>query len=104
MTTYYEVPLSGEAQTFTASMNGVSYTFTFRYLNCTQGGWVMDLADSSGNQIVGGIPLVTGTDLLGQYGYLGFGCRMFVSTDGDWDAVPTYDNLGTTSHLYVAID
>jgi hypothetical protein len=37
---------------------------------------------------------------LQQYQYLGFGVALLVATDGDLDAVPTYDNLGQQSHLY----
>ena len=102
-TTFYEVPLSGVPQTFTISIAGVSYQLTLTYQNVDEGGWSIEIADTAGNDIVSGIPLVTGADLLGQYEYIGLGCGMFVYTDGDNDAVPTFDNLGSTSHLIVAI-
>lgn len=100
----YEIPLSANPQTFTISMNGTSYEMTLKYRDCDQGGWILDIADSSGNAMVRGIPLVTGIDLLGQYGYLGFGVGLFVTTDGDMWAPPTFDNLGSTSHLYFTVE
>ncbi len=50
------------------------------------------------------LPLVTGTDLLAQYSHLQLGFRLYVYTDGDADAVPTLDNLGTGSNLFAAVE
>lgn len=47
-----------------------------------------------------GIPLVTGADLLAQYKHLSIGGQLFVQTDGDPEAVPTYASLGATAGLY----
>ena len=68
----------------------------------SQGGWVLDIRDTNNNVIIGGIPLVTGADLLAQYGYknIGGGGQLFVQSDSNPDQVPTYTNLGQTSHLY----
>lgn len=100
MTTTYEIPLSAEPQSFTISLAGIEYKLRVVYADVAEGGWVVDIADVSGNPIVAGIPLVTGHDLLEQYAYLGLGGQLVVATDGDPDAVPTFANLGTTSHLY----
>jgi len=62
--------------------------------------WVADLANDDGVPVARGIPLVTGCDLLAQYGHLGLGGQMFVQTDHNADAVPTFSNLGSTGHLY----
>lgn len=62
--------------------------------------WVMDLSDANGNQILVGVPMVTGADLLGQFEYLGFGGQMVVRTDHNADAVPTFTNLGDAGHVY----
>lgn len=96
----YEIPLSGQAQSFQVVVLNVTYTFTLIWREAAAE-WVLDIADVNGNPLVQGIPLVTGIDLLGQYGYLGLGYQLWVATDGDPDAVPTYANLGTLSHLYV---
>lgn len=62
--------------------------------------WVADLADVNGTLIVGGIPLVTGANLLEQFNYLGFKGQFIAQTDHDPDAVPTYADLGSTGHFY----
>lgn len=99
MTIYYEIPLSSTPQTFRIPLAGVTYQMTVRW-NWINTSWVLDIADSSGNPIVSGIPLVTGADLLEQFGYLGLGGSLYVQTDNDPNAVPTYQNLGTTGHVY----
>lgn len=100
--TPYEIPLSSTPQTFKITLAGVQYQMTVKW-NWVNASWVLDIADSSGTMIIAGIPLVTGADLLEQYGYLNFGGRMICQTDNDPDAVPTYDNLGTTGHVYFLV-
>jgi predicted Zn-dependent protease with MMP-like domain len=94
-----EIPLSGQNQTFPIVLGPVTYTLTFTWRDAMQT-WCLDIADQYGNLIIGGIPLVTGVDLLGQYAYLGFAGALVVQTDNAPDVMPTFDNLGTTSHLY----
>jgi hypothetical protein len=100
----YEIPLSSEPQYFNIALAGVQYQFTLQWRNApVAGGWFLDIADSQGNKILSGIPLVTGGNLLEQYAYSGIGGELWVQSDLDAAAVPTYDNLGTTSHLYFVI-
>jgi hypothetical protein len=99
MSSTFEIPLTAQPQTFLVSLVGTQYQFTLQWRDATNGGWVLDIADSSGNALVSGIPLVTGVDLLAQYAYLAFGFELWVQTDAA-DAPPTYTNLGTSSHLY----
>ena len=66
--------------------------------------WLLDIADVDGNPMLCGIPLVTGTDLLGQYAYLGFNGALWVQGANDPDALPTYDDLGSSSALYWVTD
>lgn len=96
---FYEIPLSPRPQRMTIPLGGVTYQLRFGYADEPEGGWFMDIADAGGNPLVLGVPLVTGTDLLQQYRYLGIPGRLWVTTDADPDAVPTFDNLGVTSHL-----
>ncbi|MDR3488822.1 MAG: hypothetical protein P4M05_28455 [Bradyrhizobium sp.] len=100
--TIYEIPLSPNPQTMSITLAGVVYQLRFHYANVREGGWLLDISDNLGNPLVCGIPLVTGVDLLAQYAYLGIGGVLFVKSDGDPDAVPTFDDLGVTSHLYFA--
>jgi hypothetical protein len=99
MTTYFEIPLSPEPQTFNIALGGVTYGFNVTW-NVQNASWIIDIADASGNPIVSGIPMVTGADLLEQYGYLGFQFQLVAQTDNSPDTVPAFANLGTTSHLY----
>ncbi|NTG86211.1 hypothetical protein G6L15_08635 [Agrobacterium rhizogenes] len=100
MATTYEIPLSPTPQTFSILLSGVSYQLTVRYADVPMGGWLLDIADQAGDDILCGAPLVTGHDLLEQYAYLGIGGQLLVQTDADQDAVPTFDNLGVESHLF----
>lgn len=98
----YQVPLrQGQPQQLSVTIASITYGLTFQYQNIDQGGWVLDIADSNGNPIVNGIPLVTGANLLEQYGYLGFTFGLYVQTTSDPDAVPTFDNLGADAQIYV---
>jgi len=99
----YEIPLTPEAQTFKITLGATQYQMTLQYRNAPGGGWMLDIADVAGNRILSGVPLVTGADLLAQYDYLNFGGELWVQTDLDPAAVPTYENLGTTSHLYFIV-
>lgn len=62
--------------------------------------WIADLTDVNGNAIVLGVPLVTGADLLEQFGYLRLGGQLIVQTDNDLDAVPSFTSLGKEGHFY----
>ncbi|AMM17512.1 hypothetical protein AX768_25265 [Burkholderia sp. PAMC 28687] len=100
----FEIPLSGVPESFLIALSGVQYKLTLQWRDAPQGGWVLDIADSLANKIVSGIPLTTGADLLEQYAYLGIGGELWVQTDGDPAEVPTFENLGSTSHLYFITD
>lgn len=103
MATVYEIPLSPSPQTFTVSLGGKSYQLTVQWRDAVEGGWALDIADSAGKPLVQGIPLVTGANLLDQFAYLGIAGQLRVQTDNDPDAVPAFDNLGNTSHLYFVV-
>ncbi len=100
MATPYEIPLQAYPQTLSIMLGGVTYQLTLQYRNSAIGGWVLDIADSASTPILQGIPLVTGVDLLAQYRYLGFGGALYVQTNSDPDAVPTFENLGADGKLY----
>ena len=100
MSTPFEIPTAPQARVITIALPSTVYTLTFRYAFTDNGGWFMDIADATGVPIVSGVPLITGADLLAQYKYLGIPGQIIVTTDGAPDAVPTFANLGTTSHVY----
>jgi len=99
VTTVFEVPTAPKAQTFAISLAGITYNLTFTW-NVPSSAWILAIADSNGVTLVSGIPLVTGADLLEQYAYLGIGGQLIVQTDNDPTAVPTYESLGSTGHLF----
>jgi hypothetical protein len=100
--TVFEIPLAAQPMTFTIPLGGVTYELTMVYRDATEGGWSLDIDDGYGNPILCGVPLVTGADLLAQYAYLGIGGQLWVRSDGEPDAVPTFANLGQVpgGHLY----
>lgn len=92
-----------QPQSFQISLIGVTYTMKVRWcdpFNC----WIMDLSDISDDPILQGIPLITGADLLEQYGYLDLGFSLVVQTNNDADAVPTFNNLGLQGNLYALVN
>lgn len=99
MSTPYEIPLIAAPQTFSIILAEVQYQLTVKW--CAPGPcWVMDIADADGNMLIGSVPLVTGTNLLGQYEYLGITGRLEVESDVTLTDVPDFTSLGVTGHLY----
>lgn len=102
MTTTYEIPLAAQPQTLSATFpNGQTYQLRLIYQFNADDCWILDISDNLGNPLLQGVPLVTGADMLAQYAYLGFGCKMFCATDGAPDTPPKWWNLGQTAHLYI---
>ena len=95
----HEIPLTSVPQRFSISLNGVTYQLRSIWNDVAQV-WVIDISDSSGVLIVGGIPLVCGADLLGQFTYLGIDGVLIAQTDSDPNLPPAFENLGVTGHLY----
>ena len=68
----------------TSELEGIQYTLTFRY-NQREDRWYLTIGDVSGADIVKGIKLVTGTDLLFYFDKpaLPPGKLYVISTDGE---------------------
>lgn len=99
------IPLENTAQTFNILLGGVSYVMTCRWNDAADAGWELTIADAlTGNVIVSGVPLITGDDCLSGLEYLGINGQLIVYTDGDPNAVPTFENLGVESNLYFVTD
>lgn len=103
MTTAFEVPLSSDAQVFAIALAGTTYKLRLQW-NSVGMYWVMDVADENENPLILGTPLITGLDLLMQYGYFVIAGSLVVQTDSDTYAVPTYENLGTNGRLYFVVE
>lgn len=96
----FEIPLRPIAQQLTTFLGATQYGLTFKWCD-PAACWMMDVLDANGNEVLTGLPIVTGADILEQFAYLPVGKGGLVAqTDHDADAVPTYDNLGVQSHVY----
>lgn len=99
MSTYYDIPLINNAQTCTVSLGGSPYELTVLW-NSFSNTWVLDITDDNGNDIITGIPLVAGSDLLEQFAYLSFGGALRAMEDSNFNTPPSFNSLGDTGHLY----
>jgi len=110
VTTFYELPLSGAPQSYTITLpvsgktEGITFFLVFQYRDASPaiyggGGWVLDIYDQNGLPMLCGVPLVTGANLLAPFDYLSLGGGLGVYSEGIPDAVPTFDNLGSGSHV-----
>jgi hypothetical protein len=102
-TTPYLIPLTNTNQSLSVTLAGVQYQLRVIW-NAINESWTLDISDSSGNAILTGIPLVTGVDLLGQFGYLNFGGQLIVQSANDPDLVPGFTELGETGFVYFVVD
>jgi hypothetical protein len=93
------IPLQPRPQQFTVSLLGVTYGFLTRWCNPGRC-WTLDVSDVAGNPLAQGLALVTGTDILGQVGYLGIGGSLFMlPAQVPPDASPSFSDLGTIWQL-----
>ena len=67
---YLELPVRSDlpAYRFTTTLEGEKFGFQFHY-NKRYDRWLFNLLDVNNNQLLSGIPLLTGLDLLGRYKY-----------------------------------
>lgn len=95
----YEIPLSEGCQRFTVDLGERTLTLVLIYRYADLGGWYLDIYDDENELLIGGIPLVIGRDLLEQYQHMGLG-HLTASLDGGSTSDPTYEEMGSTVHLY----
>ena len=112
MATVLEIPLiPATSQHFQVTLNGTQYGFRVLW-NPAAACWMLDIYDSNWDPVLMGTPLVTGTDLLGQFGHLEIGKSgdswvqlvvMTIAVGHSPDEVPSFANLGIDGHLYEVI-
>lgn len=95
----YEIPLIPGPQRFATTLAGAAYALSLAWCG-PAGCWLLDIATVDGAALVRGIPLVTGTNLLGQFAHLGIGGELWARVEGDADAIPAYGDLGGAARLY----
>ncbi|HEI8668385.1 hypothetical protein I5Q20_03710 [Serratia marcescens] len=93
-----EIPLTPTNQQFAITLG--EQQFNMRITWRDEAGWLLDLMDGAGAELVNSIPLVPGANLLGQYVYLGLKGALAVLVDNNEPELPTKTNLGIGSHLY----
>jgi hypothetical protein len=99
MTTVNIIPLLSTNQRLSITLSGVLYNLNVYWCRPAQA-WILDMADVSGVPILSGVALVTGSDLLAQYSYLGIPGQLLVQSSETTLAMPTFTNLGQQSNLY----
>lgn len=97
----FTIPLNSTPQAFTIDLAGTTWSLVIRWNDAPEAGWVLDWYDANNVPVCMNIPLVTGADLAAQYPHLGIPSALIVFTDGDDLAVPTLNNLGLESNLYL---
>jgi len=94
------IPLTNQPQEFSISIENRELTI-FQRWNEFCNSWMIDISDTISNTpLIAGVPLVAGVDLLEPFPNLGFKGVLIVYTDGDSNAIPTFENLGIGSNLY----
>lgn len=109
MATIAEIPTQAE-RPFSEQLTwqGVQYTLHFKW-NQASYCWVLDIYDAGDvNPILTGLPLVTGTDVLGQFAYLPLATQAMITVLSvgpgvSPDEVPNFANLGSDGHVYLVM-
>ncbi len=99
MATTNEIPLHNYPESFYITLDQVDYgmsTYWCNKLNC----WIVNITTAEGVDVLTGVPLIPGVDLLAQYPDLGFKGQLTAQVDHDSAAVPSLSGLGFTGHLY----
>lgn len=103
MSGVYEIPLTpATPQTLTAPLSGHDYRLLLTW-NHQGEYWMLDLSTAGGVWILRSVPMLPGRNLLGGFEHLSVGGELWVRTDGDPDAAPTFDSLGVTTRLYFVV-
>ena len=96
----FEISLVPVPQEFSVTLSGVDYRMSVTWCWPVQC-WILDIYDAATlDPILLGNAVVTGADLVAQFEYLGFPGALVVQTDHDRLAQPTFENLGSLSHLF----
>ena len=98
---YYEIPLTTtpfDQKTFKLTLDGernINILLKLRYYDLYEL-WVADVCDNStGEELITGMPLVPGIDLLGQYAYLNIGSAQIVAVRPTTQEQPDNETLGS---------
>lgn len=96
-----EIPLTANNQEFSIALGNADYRLRVLWRDAF---WSLDLINAERKTLIAGIPLVTGFDLLEQYGHMNLGFALYVVCDVAGQENPTPNDLGTLSHLLVVTE
>jgi hypothetical protein len=65
--------------------------------------WNLDIADASDDQLVCGLPLLPGSDIMAQHPEIGFPGPLWMAVDGNQEIVPGFDDFGVRARLYFIV-
>ena len=101
----YLLPFENTPQRFEIELEGRAFI-----VQCVWNGeipaWVVDFSDAeTGEALFCGQPLVAGVDILAQHrAVTGLKGQIFIYTNGDENAAPTFENLGAESNAYLVTE
>lgn len=97
----FQIPFANIPQKFSIELGGTLYYLVNRWNPMEEGGWFIDIYDADELPLIMNLPLVTGTDLFQQFAHLDLPGSLIVFTDGDDSALPTLENLGSESNVWL---
>ena len=101
--TIREIPLAPVPVIFQIDLRGRTYQFRTQYRDASDAGWVLDINRMNPfEELVHGIPLVTGLDLLWQHQHHDFRFHLVMKSDDGRD-VPLVNTLGFSDRLYYVV-
>ena len=101
--TLREIPLAPVPLIFRIVLVGRIYQFRTQYRDASDAGWVLDINRGDPfEELVHGIPLVTGLDLLWQHQHLNFGFHLVMKSEDGRD-MPLATTLGFSERLYAVV-
>ena len=103
--TLSEIPLAPLPVIFQINLVGRDYQFRTQYRDADDAGWVLDIdrmTPAPFEELVHGIPLVTGLDLLWQHQHHDFRFHLMMRSDDDRDR-PLTTTLGRSDRLYYLV-
>lgn len=95
----FEIPFTAEPQTFVVSLAGVARRITIRWSDA-ESVWVLSLATPEGEEILSGVPLVAGVDLLGQHSHLNLGGSLYAQSLSNPNRNPGEEDLGSDGLVF----
>jgi hypothetical protein len=99
-----KIPLTNAPQRFAIDLSGRSLILNSTW-NHIANTWMVDFIDGVTNKkLISSLALVTGVDLLRQHEHVGIKGTLIAYTDGDPDAVPSLESMGTDAGLYYLVE